>query len=220
MKQIIAVLALVWTFMASIAYADKPDGSVYLDGGDVKYGLILAHGQGKSPTWLVVDPVRKGIHDQLGYHTLSLQMPVAGGNWKNYAGVFPEAYRTIDQGISFLKEKGVTRIYLLGHSMGARMASAFVATHPNSGLSGLIVVGCRNNGGAPLDCDESLQKVDLPVLDIWGGSNGKDSEASSQRAGLRSATYTQVAIDGANHKFEQHEQELVAVVANWLKKQN
>lgn len=126
---------------------------------------------------------------------------------------------TIDQGIQFLKEKGVTRIYLLGHSMGARMVSAFVATHPNSGLAGLIVVGCRNNGGAPLDCDENLQKVGLPVLDIWGGSNGKDSEAGAQRAGLRSVTYTQVAIDGANHKFEDHESELVAVVANWLKKQ-
>lgn len=126
---------------------------------------------------------------------------------------------TIDQGIQFLKEKGVTRIYLLGHSMGARMVSAFVATHPNSGLAGLIVVGCRNNGGSPLDCDENLQKVGLPVLDIWGGSNGKDSEAGAQRAGLRSVTYTQVAIDGANHKFEDHESELVAAVANWLKKQ-
>lgn len=219
MKQFIVVLALLGMFVAPIAQADKPDGSVYLDGGDVKYGLILAHGRGKSPTWLVVDPLRKGIHDQLGYHTLSLQMPIVGGNWKNYAGSFPEAYRTIDQGISFLKEKGVTRIYLLGHSMGARMASAFVATHPNSGLAGLIVLGCWNNGEAPLDCAENLQKVSLPVLDISGGRNGKDSEAAAERAGLRSATYTQVAIDGANHKYENHEQALVAAVVSWLKKQ-
>lgn len=221
MKKIYLAFAFVGMFLSSVAYADKPNGSVYLDGGDSKYGLILAHGKGKNPTWLVVEPVRKGIHDELGYHTLSLQMPTGYSDWKDYADGFPEAYGTIEEAITYLKnEKGVSKVYLFGHSMGSRMASAYVAEHPNSGISGLIVAGCRNNGGSPLACDENLEDVRIPVLDIWGGKNGKDSKAASQRSGMVSATYTQIEIIGANHKFEGHEDELMGAVEKWLKMQN
>lgn len=220
MKTISVAFIFVALFMSSIAFADEPAGSVYLDGGDNTYGLILAHGKGKHPTWLVVDPVRKGIHGDLGYHTISLQMPTGYSNWKDYADGFPKAYKTIEEAITYLKnEKGVSTIYLFGHSMGSRMASAFVSAKPNSGLAGLIVAGCRNNGGKPLACDQNLEGVTLPVLDIWGGNNGKDSKAASERKGMASATYTQVEISGANHKFEGYEGELVAAVAKWLEQQ-
>lgn len=220
MKAIYLACSLFSLFISASAFAEKPDGSVYLDGGDSTFGLILAHGKGKSPTWLVVDPVRKGIHKELGYHTISLQMPTGYSNWKEYADGFPKAYETIEEAITYLKnEKGVSKIYLFGHSMGSRMASAFVSENPNSRLSGLIVAGCRNNGGKPLACDQNLEGITLPVLDIWGGKNGKDSKAASGRKGMASATYTQVEISGANHKFEGHEGELVDAVAKWLKKQ-
>lgn len=221
MKIVFVALIYVGLSLSSVVYADRPDNSVYLDGGSSIYGLILAHGRGKHPTWLVVDPVRRGIHDELGYHTISLQMPTGYSGWKQYAEGFPDAYRTIEEAIAYLKnEKRVSKIFLLGHSMGGRMASAFVTEHPDSGLSGLIVAGCRNNGGVPLACDQSLDMVDLPVLDIWGGKNGKDSRAASQRASMVSSTYTQVEIPGANHKFEGREVELVNGVKNWLKRQD
>lgn len=202
------------------AFAGSPDDSVYIDGGDNKNGVILAHGKGKHPTWLVVDPLRKGINKQLGYHTLSLQMPTGYNHWKDYAEGFPDAYQTITEAISFLKnEKGVSQVFLIGHSMGSRMASAFVSKNSNHGLAGLVVAGCRNNGGYPLSCDENLQGVNLPILDIWGGNNGKDSRSASERSGMVSDTYTQVEISGANHKFEGYEDELVDAVASWLKSQ-
>jgi predicted alpha/beta-hydrolase family hydrolase len=220
MKKIFIAFIIFWLFISSSAFAHKPEGSVYLDGRDSTYGLILAHGKGKYPTWLVVEPVRKGIHEELGYHTISLQMPAGYSGWKKYADGFPKAYSTLKAAIEFLKNKGVTHIYLFGHSMGARMASAFVAENLNSDLAGLIVAGCRNNGGYPLACDQSLEMVDLPVLDIWGGSNGKDSRAASERAEMVSDTYTQVNISGANHKFVGYEDEVVDAVANWLKNQH
>jgi len=201
-------------------FAGTPDESVYIDGGDNKTGIILAHGKGKHPTWLVVNPLRKGINEQLGSHTLSLQMPTGYSNWKDYAEGFPDAYKTIKEAITFLKdEKGVTRIFLIGHSMGSRMASAFVSENSNHGLTGLVVAGCRNNGGYPLSCDENLQSINLPVLDIWGGNNGKDSRAASERSGLVSGSYTQIEVSGANHKFEGYEDELVDSVVSWIKNQ-
>lgn len=219
MKKVNIVFILIWVFISSVAYAVEPNGSVYLNGGSCKYGLILTHGRDKNPTWLVVDPVRKEVHKRLGFHTLSLQMPTGYGHWKNYKKAFPNVYKTIEQAITYLKGKGVSKLYLFGHSMGARMASAFVATHPNSGLAGLIVAGARNNGGAPLACDQNLEKVGIPVLDIWGGKNRKDYTAASERVGMVSDIYSQVEISGANHTFEGHENELVDAIIRWLKKE-
>ncbi len=214
------VLALILFTVAFYASAGSPDGAVYLDGGENKSAVILAHGKGKHPTWLVVDPLRKGINEQLGYHTLSLQMPTGYSHWEDYAEGFPDAYKTLKEAIAFFKnEKGVERVFLIGHSMGARMSSAFVSANNNHGLAGLVVAGCRNNGDPPLSCDHNLQGVDIPVLDIWGGNNGKDSRSASERNGMVSDTYVQVEIAGANHKFEGYEDELVDAVASWLTNQ-
>jgi pimeloyl-ACP methyl ester carboxylesterase len=203
----------------SSATAVEPPGSAYLDGGDSKYALILCHGRGKHATWKVVNPLRKGVYKKLGWHTLSLQMPAEDKNWKKYAYDFPEAFRTIKKGISFLKnEKGVEKIYLMGHSMGSRMASAFVAENPDQPIEGLIVAGIRNNGGYPLDGRRNLRKVNVPALDIWGdGGDDKDSKHARKRKELVSDTYHQLAISGANHKFDGYEDEIVSEVVNWLK---
>lgn len=215
------LLSAVILFMAGAAFADKPDGSVYLDGGNSKTALILAHGRGKHPTWKVVDPLRKGVHEKLGFHTLSLQMPNADKSWKRYADDFPEAYRTIEAAIKYLKqEKHVSVIYIMGHSMGSRMASSFISKHPDQPVAGLIVAGCRNNGGYPLSCYDNLQDVAIPVLDIWGGGDEKDADAAGERNEFLSDKYKQVEVAGANHKFDGYEDEFVLVTVNWLKRQN
>jgi len=200
------------------AQAASPPGSAYLDGNGSSHGLILCHGRGKYPTWKVVNPLRKGVHANLGWHTLSLQMPAEDKNWKKYADDFPAAFETIKQGIAFLRnQKGITTIYLMGHSMGSRMASAFVAENLDSAINGLIVAGIRNNGGYPLDGKQNLERVSVPVLDIWGGGDSKDYDAAKEREELVSATYTQVEISGANHKFDGDDDEFVTAVVSWLK---
>lgn len=215
----LAFVMLLLTFSAKVL-AETPEDSVYLDGGESSKALILAHGKGKHPTWLVVDPVRKGVHEELGYHTISLQMPTGFSDWREYADGFPDAYQTFEQAISFLKkEKNVTHVYLFGHSMGSRMASAYLSDTSDGGVSGLIVAGCRNNGGRPLSCDQNLEGVKVPVLDVWGGNNGKDSRSAEERSGMVSDRYTQVEIVDANHKFEDSEDELVEAVVEWLKNQ-
>lgn len=75
-------------------------------------------------------------------------MPVLPGkDFRAYAPVFPDAYKTIQAGIDYLtKEKGVKRIYLMGYSMGARMTSAFLADQPHPTVVGFIGVGVL--GGA------------------------------------------------------------------------
>jgi len=217
-KQFVFCLLLLLIPLNNLT-ADIIATAAYLDGGTSDKGVILCHGRGKNPTWKVVDPVRKGVHQQLGFHTLSLQMPNQRNNFKDYAKDFPEAFRAIKQGIEFLQQKGVKKIYLMGHSMGSRMASAFLAENPEQPVQGLIVAGCRNNGGNPFDCKNNLRKLHLPVLDIWGGAESKDNQAAAERESLRSSTYQQISIAGANHRFDDHEDEMVTAVVNWLKTQ-
>lgn len=220
MKNIRTLVTCLFLTASLPALGGAPNDAAFIDGMQSDSAVILAHGKGKHPTWLVVDPLRIGINHKLGYHTLSLQMPTGYSDWREYADGFPEAFDTFRDAINFLRdEKGVKRIFLAGHSMGSRMASAFVAQAPNHGLSGLIVLGCRNNGGQPLACDANLENVTLPVLDIWGGNSDKDANAALEREHFTSANYQQTEISGANHKFENHEDELVQAVTSWLKTQ-
>lgn len=216
------LLLLTGLVLSQPVMAGPPGDSEFLDGGDSKSALILAHGRGKHPTWLVVEPLRHGVHEKLGYHTLSLQMPNDDDrHWKEYANDFPEAYRIFDAAVTFLKqEKKVDRIYLMGHSMGSRMASAYVSEKQNAHVKGLIILGCRNNGGWPLDCSENVEGLKLPILDLYGNGNYKDETAAQDRAEFKSKTYTQIVIDGAEHKFQGYEDEMVDAVVKWLKQVN
>lgn len=191
---------------------------VYLAGRGTNIGVILCHGRGAYPTWLVVDPLRKGINEQLGYHTLSIQMPKGNISWDQYYIYFPNAYQRIEAAIQFLQqEKGVEKIFLMGHSMGSRMATAFLANYPNSGISGFIGVGIRNNGGIPLDSNLNLRSVTLPVVDIYGnGGDGKDAVHASTRSDMVSNRYQQILVPGADHVFTQLEDEMVTAVVDWL----
>ena len=221
MKRLLSSGIIIFITIFSLpVFAEAPPGSAYLDGGTSENGLILCHGRGAYPTWKVVNPLRKKINERLGYHTLSLQMPNQNKNWKEYAEDFPEAYLRIQDAIRFLtEEKGVKKVFLMGHSMGSRMASAFLLENPDQPIKGLIIAGCRNNGGPPLNCKKNVKKLKLPILDIWGGSDEKDSKAAKKRESLQSDTYTQVEISGTNHKFDGYENLFVYAVSSWLEKQ-
>lgn len=222
MIKILGVLiSILFLSTGATALAGPPSGSAYLDGGAGTVGVILCHGRAQHPRWKVVDPLRKEINKQLGYHTLSLQLPGKGKDWEKYAEEFPRAYAEIQAGIDFLrKEKGVTKIYLMGHSMGSRMATAFLAEHADAGIAGFIGVGVKNGGKPPLDSNSNLRKITIPVLDVYGdGGDGKDSVEAAARADMVSDRYQQVLIPKADHVFDTGEDEMTKAVVDWLRKQ-
>lgn len=202
---------------------DDPDmpANAYLEGKNSNVGVILCHGRGHYPTWLVVNPLRKGIHEKLGYHTLSIQMPTGNVNWREYEAFFPDAHKRITAAMHYLREtKNVDTIYLMGHSMGTRMVTSYLADNPDADVAGFIGVGTRNGGGRPLDSKANLANIDIPVVDIYGdGGNAKDARHANARSHLVDDNYQQILIPGANHKFTAHESELVDVTVSWLKQQ-
>jgi pimeloyl-ACP methyl ester carboxylesterase len=72
-----------------------------------------------------------------------------------------------------------------------------------------------------MDVVKSLQKIKLPVLDIYGDDDLegvmktiKARAEAAAKAGNKS--YTQVEVAGSNHFFDDREDELVEAVADWL----
>jgi pimeloyl-ACP methyl ester carboxylesterase len=217
------VALLVFASHIVLAHADIPKGE-YLDGKDSKVGVILAHGQGLDPDSQVVGPLRKSINKELGFHTLSLQMPVVSGSrspdkFLEYGPTFPDAYKTIQAGIDFLKkEKGVERIYLMGYSMGGRMTTGFLAQNPDSGVIGYIGVGLLGGGQEPLNTNLNLKKVKLSVIDVHADS-GPDAKSAEFRKAFVSNRYKQVVISGAKHDFRGYDSQIAEAVIAWLKQQ-
>lgn len=217
----IVVLALVIFLVGVTAYAEMPKGE-YLEGKGSKIGVILVHGQDWDPDSHVVGPLRRVINKELGFHTLSLQMPIIPGKrspetFQEYASTFPDAYKTVQAAIDFLKkEKGVERVYLMGYSMGGRMTTAFLANHPDSGIVGYIGVGLVAGGEEPLNTNFNLRKVKIPVLDVYA-ENDQDAKFAQNRKSFVSERFKQIPIAGAKHDYLGYDKQIADAVIPWLR---
>jgi len=218
MKRIIALLMMMGLWLGSIAHAEMPKGD-YLAGKNSTTAVILAHGRGQGPDSQVVGPLRRSINKELGFHTLSLNMPVLPStSYLDYAPTFPDAFNAIQAAIDYLTtERGIKRIYLMGYSMGARMTSAFLVEKPTPAIVGYIGVGLLEGGGKPLDANQNLTGVRLPVLDIYADKTPLDLKSSENRRSLVSDTFKQVRISGADHSFRGYDEQIAQAVIGWLK---
>lgn len=218
MKRILALMVMMALWISSLALAEMPKGE-YMEGKNSTTAVILAHGRALGPDSQVVGPLRVAINKELGYHTLSLQMPVLlSHNYLDYSKTFPDAYKVIQTAIDYLRaEKGVERIYLMGYSMGARMTTAFLVEKPSPMVVGYIGVGLLEGGGKPLDANQNLMSIRLPALDIYADNTPLDLKSAKERHSLISNTFKQVRITGANHSFRGYDDQVVQTVIEWLK---
>jgi len=202
----------VYLFAVSI-----PEKALYLEGkSDI--GMILAHGKGMDPDFKVVKPLRLALNQDMGFHTLSLQMPNQYEAYEDYEKEQPKVDAMIDQAISFLHSKGVKKIYLMGHSLGAGMTSSYLVSHPSAPIAGYIAVGCRGNKSKLISCTDNMPKIKIKVFDIWGRSNSEDEDFAAIRAPLVSENYRQYGVDGAGHVLDGSIEFFIEEVEGWLEK--
>ena len=191
---------------------------LYEDGREANFAAILCHGKGGDPESYVVDPLRLELNEQLGWHTISLQMPGGMKALEEYEGDFLIAQNEINRAVKFLQKRGVTYIVLIAHSLGSRMATFYLAENPHTAIIAFIGVGMLNNGGSPFNCMENIKQTTLPILDIWGEAGlAGDSKYGLERKLLVSSHYTQVSIPGGDHALSEHEDELVVEVISWIR---
>lgn len=185
---------------------------------------IILHGRGLHPNWeTVVHPLRSTL-PEIGWDTLSLQMPVLEKEAKyfDYVPTFPEAFPRIEAAIAFLREQGVEKIVLIAHSCGAHMAMTWIDDRGDSAIDAYIGIGMgATDYKQPMVKPFPLDKMQVPVLDIYAENDfpavlrmAPERKAMLEQAGNPQSA--QQMIDGAEHYFNGHNDALVEAVSAWL----
>jgi pimeloyl-ACP methyl ester carboxylesterase len=125
-------------------------------------GVILVHGLGVHPDWGLINPLRSQLAEQ-GFSTLSVQMPVlaAEARSEQYPPLFPEATERLAVAVGFLDGKGLKRIAIVSHSLGARMTNHFFNSTPKPGVHAWVAIGILGLFTEPAT-------IGVPVLDLFG----------------------------------------------------
>lgn len=186
--------------------------------------VIVMHGTGIHPDWQqVIQPLRVGLTEH-GWNTLSIQMPILPNEaeYLDYAPLYDEVPARIDAAIKYLKDNGSKDIVLIGHSQGSAM-TAYYLSRSKQEVKGFVAIGMAAFADEPrMNSIKSLEKIQLPVLDLYGNedlesilASVKSRAAAAQKAGNKN--YTQIKIAG-NHFFDGNEAVLVETIAGWLGK--
>lgn len=181
--------------------------------------LLIVHGIGVHPDHGVIGVLRARLND-LGYSTLSIQMPVLAADKRSdayYPALFPEAHDRIGRATAWLRERHrEAKLVLVTHSMGSWMGNTWLddnaSTSPYAawvciGLTGGFTWGTYFSGRAILDV---YGEEDLPAsLDA----------AARRRLALHTTASPsrQVMIPGADHFYAGKEGELTREIDGWLK---
>lgn len=200
---------------------------IYTEAGeDMGRAVIIMHGTGIHPNWQqVVQPLRVGLTEH-NWNTLSIQMPILANDaeYADYAPLYDEVAPRIDAAIKYLKDHGSKYIVLIGHSQGSAMAAYYLSglkQDDSTSIKGFAAIGMAAFAAdARMDSIKSLEKIKLPVLDLYGTEDLDNILASveSRATAAKKAgnnNYTQTRIKG-NHFFDGHESKLVETVAAWL----
>ena len=179
--------------------------------------VVLVHGRNVHPDHEVIGALRMRLAD-LGYATLSIQMPVLGAQAQKvedyYPALFPEAVERIAAAAEWMRARGESRVALVSHSMGSWMANEYFDRHPGSPFAAWVCLGLT--GGYSWDAYGSKR----PILDVYGEADLPTVSGAAWRRRLTVAAAPagsrQVRIPGADHFYAGREAALAQEIAAWL----
>ena len=174
-------------------------------------GVIVVHGMGVHPDWGLINPLRSRLSEQ-GYSTLSVQMPVlaADAPGDQYPPLFPEAAERLGAAVAFLRGKGLPKIAVVSHSMGARMTNYYLNAIPDHGIAAWVAIGLSGTYPDPAT-------IGVPVLHVFGEKEDLAENAERRAAVLRGLRGSaQIEVPGADHFFAGRETELTRQVRVFL----
>lgn len=157
-------------------------------GGVILLPPLLAH-----PDWPGVISTLRNRLPYFGWSTLSIQLPVLEdtNNIKDYLGTINTINRRINASIDYFNNQGINNITIIGQGFGAAAGAAFLAENQAiqnkvRAFIGISLSGYSNIGGW-LYSPNSLKRIALPVLDIYGSHdqthviNSADSRSDAAR---------------------------------------
>ena len=166
--------------------------------GNTQGGIILLHDLGNHPDWPeVISPIRTRL-PELGWSTLSIQMPVleANANLDEYSKVFDKVPDRIKAAIDFLQKNNIGNIVIVGQGLGAAMGASYLVKAGNrsqSGITGFIGISMSAPEGIDerMNTPKLLENITVPVFDIYGELDdasvvlsAPERAAAAKRAGI------------------------------------
>lgn len=202
----------VWLEVLQGPYSGRKFLTLYTAVPEAKAGVIVVHGMGVHPDWGLIGPLRQNL-PELGYATLSLQMPVlkADAKGEEYPATFDEAAARIAQAVAFMEAKGYRKIALVSHSMGCRMTARYLEKTPEAPIQAWVAIGASE----ALD----YSKLKFPVLDMYGENDlPQVLKTAAQRGKRLRGQSAQVVVPKADHFFEGRDKSLLENVRGFLDK--
>ena len=197
---------------------------IYTEADEPKAAVIILHGRGFHPDWAdTVNPLRVGLAE-LGYNTLSIQMPVLvkDSTYYEYVPIFEYAHERIESAIGFLRDNDNNRVVLLAHSCGVHMSMDWIRDKSDAGIDAYVGLGMgATDYKQPMHQPFPLEQMRVPVLDLYGadeypavlrGAPGRKAMIQAAGNGLSA----QDVLPGADHYFTDQGDALVEAVAGWL----
>ncbi len=179
--------------------------AIYTPNPKALAGVVVVHGLGLHPDWGLIGALRSQLADQ-GYVTLSVQMPVLAAEAKadRYPPLFPEAAERLGAAVAWLRGKGLKKVAIVSHSMGARMTNYFLNHAGDTRIDAWVAIGISGEFTRAED-------FHAPVLDLYGEKDypGVLDGAGARAAALRKVRGSgQMQVAGADHFFTGLEGEL------------
>ena len=189
----------------------------------IRGGAVIIHGLGVHPNWGdVIQPLRSKL-PEAGWHTLSIQMPILHNEAKfaDYEPLMDEVAPRINAAIRYLKGKGVKRIVLIGHSLGAGMGVHYMGGSPDPSVRGVVAIAMNGQTpkNSPLNFPAALSRIKVPVLDLYGEkdlADVKNTAKTRAQAASGNKGYKQVQMPGMGHFFRKSPDALVRAVGKWI----
>jgi pimeloyl-ACP methyl ester carboxylesterase len=187
--------------------------AIYAPNPKAASGVIVVHGLGLHPDWGLIGVLRSQLAEQ-GYATLSVQMPVLAAEVKagRYPPLFPEAAERLGAAVAWLRGKGLKKVAIVSHSMGAAMTHYYLEHADDARVGAWVAIGISGEIALP-------PRFRTPALDLHGEKDrpGVLDGAAQRAAALRGIRGSgQVQVAGADHFFTGLEGELVRQVRQFL----
>jgi len=174
---------------------------------------IVAHGRGWSPDFELYGMLRTKIAD-LGYTTLSIQLPVLPGTTKlgEYEDTYPDARERFQIAVDYLKAKGYRNIAIVSHSLGATMANQYLIKTDDTTVKAWVFIGIVNGL-------VEMFRIKIPVLDVFGSNDWVETvwgAGERNKQILKNPGSAQIMVPDAEHFFDGKEDMLAGIVVTFL----
>ena len=200
-------------FMGLWIEAEKPSA---------KQAAIILHDAGEHPDQRPLIHELRTVLPQHGWSSLALQMPLreSGAKTDDYYALFDEATQRITSGIRYLQDKKVQRVVLIGHGLGAMIASYALSRQRNIAAA-LVTISLplTSHPVVQAQMGDFIKALNVPFLDLYAEFDLPeviDSARDKRLLSQGNPMYRQIRLDGENHAYQADPELVGKRIYSWL----